>query len=174
MDQALIEAALFVAAGPVSLARLAQVLDADSRAVGAALHALAQDLEEEGRGIELIQEGGGYLLRVKAELAERVRPLAPHQDIPEPVLRTLAVIAYNGPLLQSELVRVRGQRVYGHVRELLARGFVEAEDEGTSKRLSVTDAFLRYFGVSSLAELRPPGDRSAGADAGPATDEDVL
>ncbi|MFO8034893.1 MAG: SMC-Scp complex subunit ScpB [Candidatus Bipolaricaulota bacterium] len=173
MDQALVEAALFVADGPVSLARLSQVLEADPTAVGAALHALAQDLEEEGRGIELVQEGGGYVLRIKPELAETVRPLAPHQDIPEPTLRTLAVIAYRGPLLQSELVRTRGQRAYGHVRELLARGFVQAEEEGTSKRLSVTDGFLRYFGLSSAAELRPPEDDSAGADAGSAADENV-
>jgi len=171
MDQSLIEAALFVADGPVSLARLSQVLETDPGAVGVALHALAQDLEEEGRGIELVQEAGGYVLRVKPELAEKVRPLAPHQDIPEPVLRTLAVIAYRGPLLQSELVRIRGQRAYGHVRELMERGFVEAQEEGPSKRLMVTDTFLQYFGVTSAAELQESDEGSSGADAGTSADE---
>ncbi len=173
MDRALVEAALFVADGPVSLARLSQVLEGDPAAVGAALHALAQDLEEDGRGIEIVQESGGYVLRVKPELAEKVRPLAPHQDIPEPVLRTLAVIAYRGPILQAELVRTRGQRAYSHVRELVARGFVQAEEEGASKRLSVTDAFLHYFGVSSVAELEESENQSAGPDVGSPTDEDI-
>ncbi len=173
MDQALIEAALFVADGPVSLARLSQVLEADPGAVGAALHALAQDLEEEGRGIELVQEAGGYVLRVKPELAEKVRPLAPHQDIPEPVLRTLAVIAFRGPLLQSELVRIRGQRAYGHVRDLMGRGFVDAEEEGPSKRLTVTDIFLQYFGVASVADLQESEEGLAGADSRSPTDEDI-
>ncbi len=174
MDPALIEAALFVADRPVSLARLAQVLDVAPAAVGAALHALAEDLQEEGRGIELVQEAGGYMLRVRAELADKVRPLAPHQDIGEPVLRTLAVVAYRGPLLQAELVRMRGQRAYGHVRELIDRGFVEAEEEGTSKRLSVTDTFLNYFGLASLEELRPADDRSAWSDAASPADEGVA
>ncbi len=174
MDPALVEAALFVADGPVSLARLAQVLDVDPTAVGAALHALAQDLHEEGRGIELVQEAGGYVLRVRTELADKVRPLAPHQDIGEPTLRTLSIIAYRGPLLQAELVRMRGQRAYGHVRELIERGFVRAEEEGTSKRLSLTDTFLDYFGLSSLEELRPADGSSAWPDAASPADEDVA
>ncbi|MCR4392007.1 MAG: SMC-Scp complex subunit ScpB [Candidatus Acetothermia bacterium] len=152
--KALVEAALFVADRPLSLRRLSQALGLAEEVVGTALAALAADLISPDRGLELAQEGGGYTLRVKGELAERVRPLAPHQDIPEPVLRTLAVIAWKTPILQCEVVKLRGQRAYGHIRDLVARGFVQAQDQGPTKVLSVTPTLLRYFGVATLDELR--------------------
>lgn len=154
IPKALVEAALFLADRPLSVAELAQKLGLEEHVVLRVLAQLAEELEEPDRGLELGQEGGGYVLRVKAELAERVRPFAPHQDLSEPVLRTLAVIIAKAPVLQSEVVKIRGQRAYEHIRELLLRGFVSAKEEGTTKVLNVTDDLLRYFGVASLAELR--------------------
>ena len=69
-------------------------------------------------------------------------------------IRTVAVIAYRGPILQSEVVRLRGQRAYSHIRELIERGFVRAEEEGPTQRLSVTKALLSYFGVETEDQLR--------------------
>ncbi|HEU68893.1 MAG TPA: SMC-Scp complex subunit ScpB, partial [Candidatus Acetothermia bacterium] len=145
---------LFVADRPLALAQLAKTLGLSEEAVGRLIQALADECAAPDRGVELVQEGGGYVLWVKGELAAAVRPLAPHQDIPEQTLRTLAVIAYHAPVLQSEVVRIRGQRAYGHIRELVARGFVEARDQGPTKLLTVTSALLAYFGASTLEELR--------------------
>jgi len=152
--KALVEAALFVADRPLAPAELAQALGLPEHAVLRALAALAEDLEARDRGLELGQEGGGYVLRVKAELAERVRVFAPHQDLSEQTLRTLALIVAKAPVAQAEVVRIRGQRAYGHIKELIARGFVRAEDHGPTKILHVTEDLLRYFGVGTLEELR--------------------
>ncbi|MFN3346857.1 MAG: SMC-Scp complex subunit ScpB, partial [Candidatus Bipolaricaulaceae bacterium] len=84
--KALVEAALFVADRPLSPAELAHGLDLPEHAVLESLAALAEDLEESDRGLELGQEAGGYVLRVKAEVAERVRRFAPHQDLSEQTL----------------------------------------------------------------------------------------
>jgi len=91
---------------------------------------------------------------VKAKLADQVRIFAPHQDLSEQTLRTLAVIVAKAPVAQAEVVRIRGQRAYGHIKELISRGFVQAEDHGTTKILTVTAGLLRYFGVASLEELQ--------------------
>ncbi|HNR24561.1 MAG TPA: SMC-Scp complex subunit ScpB [Candidatus Bipolaricaulis anaerobius] len=152
--KALVEAALFVADRPLSLARLAEALRLSEEAVGRLIQTLADEYAAPDRGMELGHEGGGYVLRVKGELASIVRPFAPHQDIPEQTLRTLAVIAYHAPVLQSQVVKMRGQRAYGHIGDLIARGFVEARDQGPTKLLTVTPTLLSYFGASSLDELR--------------------
>jgi chromosome segregation and condensation protein ScpB len=55
---------------------------------------------------------------------------------------------------QAEVVKLRGQRAYAHIKELIARGFVQAEDRGTTKVLHVTEELLRYFGAKTLGELR--------------------
>lgn len=154
IPKALVEAALFLADRPLSVAELAEKLGLEEHVVLRVLAQIAEELEEPDRGLELGQEGGGYVLRVKPEVAERVRPFAPNQDLSEPVLRTLAVIIAKAPVSQSEVVKLRGQRAYGHIRELISRGFVAAKEEGPTKILTVTDDLLRYFGASSLDELR--------------------
>ncbi|MCX7844664.1 MAG: SMC-Scp complex subunit ScpB, partial [Candidatus Bipolaricaulota bacterium] len=60
--KALVEAALFVADRPLAPAELAQGLGLPEHAVLRALAALAEDLEGDERGLELGQEGGGYVL----------------------------------------------------------------------------------------------------------------
>src|SRR5207249_586751 len=73
---ALIESLLFAAGAPVPLARLVEALDGpERREVTAALKVLAEDYEREGRGIRLVQVGGGYQLRTPAEHALWVRRL---------------------------------------------------------------------------------------------------
>jgi len=78
----------------------------------------------------------------------------PQQDIPRPVLRTLAVIAYNQPITQADLVRVRGNKAYGHVQELIERRLIRAEEHERTLLLHVTGEFLRHFGLSSPEEFR--------------------
>jgi len=152
--KALVEAALFLADRPLSLAELSQKLGLEEHVILRVLGQLAEELEEPHRGIELAQESGGYVLRVKREIAERVRSFAPNQDLSEQTLRTLAVIVAKAPVAQAEVVKLRGQRAYAHIKDLIARGFVQAEDRGTTKVLHVTEELLRYFGAKTLEELR--------------------
>lgn len=152
--KAAVEAALFVATRPLSLAELSQVLRVPEDEVYAALEEIAAELEREGKPYRLTKVPGGYLLELTEEYAELVRPFAPGGDIPEPVLRTLALIAYRGPITQAEVVRIRGQRAYAHIKELIARGFVRAEKKGPTKILEVTEGFLEYFGLSSPRDFR--------------------
>lgn len=154
IPKALVEAALFLADRPLSVAELSQKLNLEEHVVLRVLAQLGEELEEPDRGLELAQEGGGYLLRVKGELAEQVRVFAPNQDLSEQTLRTLAVIVARAPVPQAEIVKLRGQRAYAHIKELMARGFVQATEQGNTKILSVTDELLRYFGTTSLEELR--------------------
>ncbi len=149
-----VEAALFVATKPLSLEELSRVLRFPEEEIYAALERIAAELEREGRPYRLVKQSGGYLLELREEYAELVRPFAPGGDIPEPVLRTLALIAYRGPITQAEVVRIRGQRAYSHIRELIDRGFVRAEKKGPTKVLEVTEKFLEYFGLSSPRDFR--------------------
>ena len=166
-DKALLEAALFLAAKPLSRRELAAILgDVSSGYVDTMLEELRGELASSHRGIELCLEGGRALLQVKRCYIEDVAHLAPHQDIPRPVLRSLAMIAYNHPMTQSDLVKARGNKAYGHVQQLLERGLIRAEDHGRTLLLHVTAEFLRTFGLSSVEEFRfhtepPPPDAPA-------------
>jgi segregation and condensation protein B len=154
-DLAVVEAALFLATNPLTRRALAKILDGVPLAY---VDRLLEDLKEiyvdSARGIELHVDDGRALLRVKSPYVERVAHLAPQQDIPQPILRTLAVIAYNHPMTQADVVRVRGNKAYGQIQELVERGLVRAEEHGRTLLLHVTDDFLRHFGLSTIEEFR--------------------
>ncbi len=154
-DLAVVEAALFLATHPLTRRALAKILDDVPLAY---VDRLLEDLQavyaDSARGIELHVEEGRALLRVKAAYVERVAHLAPQQDIPQPVLRTLAVIAYNHPITQADVVRVRGNKAYEHIKELEERGLLRGEEQGRTVLLSVTEDFLRHFGLSTIDEFR--------------------
>jgi len=165
-DLALVEAALFLSPQPMTRRGLAKLLGGVRLAyVDQLLEDLAGSYEDSVRGIELLLDDGRALLRVKAEYVERVAHLAPQQDIPQPILRTLAVIAYNHPMTQADVVRVRGNKAYGHVQELLERNLIRSEEQGRTFLLHVTAEFLRHFGLSSVEEFRFHAGASAEGQA---------
>lgn len=154
-DLAVVEAALFLATHPLTRRALAKILgDVPLAYVDRLLEDLQSVYADPARGIELHAEEGRALLRVKSAYVERVAHLAPQQDIPQPALRTLAVIAYNQPITQADVVRVRGNKAYEHIKELEERGLVRGEEQGRTVLLSVTDDFLRHFGLSTIDEFR--------------------
>lgn len=154
-DQALIEAALFLSPQPLTRHKLARIIGGASLSyVERLLDQIADEFRREAHGIELQVEDGKAMFQVKRAYIDAVAHLAPHQDISRPVLRSLAMIAYNHPLTQADLVKARGNKAYKHVQELLERGLIRAEEQGRTLLLYVTDEFLRYFGLSSVEEFR--------------------
>ncbi len=164
-DKALLEAALFLAPKPLSRGELVAILgDVSPAYVDGLLSEFQQELTAPDRGIELHLEERRALLQVKRRYIDAVAHLAPHQDIPRPVLRSLAMIAYNHPMTQADLVKARGNKAYGHVQELIERGLVRSEEHGRTLLLHVTDEFLRTFDLSNVEEFRfhiePPSSES--------------
>lgn len=150
-----LEAALFLAEEPVEKEEVSDILNLGSMGfVEEMIEEYQEDLEEDHRGLELIQTEKGYELKVKKNHLEHVAHLAPHQDLNEGQLRTLSLIAYNSPLEQADLVEIRGNRAYQHVKELVNRGFVEKEKDGRTAILDVSDFFLDYFDIDSIEEFQ--------------------
>lgn len=154
-----LEAALFLAEEPVEKKEISDILNLGSMGfIEELIEEFQEDLEESHRGLELIQTENGYELKVKKNHLEHVAHLAPHQDLNEGQLRTLSLIAYNAPLEQADLVEIRGNRAYQHVKELVNRGFVGKEKDGRTAILDVTDYFLDYFDIESIDEFQQGTD----------------
>lgn len=154
-DQALVEAALFLSPQPLTRHKLARIVGGTSLTyIERILGQIEDEFGQQAHGIELSLKEGKAMFQVKKPYIDSVASLAPHQDISRPVLRSLAMIAYNHPLTQAELVKARGNKAYKHVEELLERRLISAEKEGRTLLLSVTDQFLRYFGLSNVEEFR--------------------
>lgn len=153
--KAKLEAALFLAEEPMERKEIADVLNLGSIGyVDMLIDEFKEMLEDDHRGLELVQGNEGYELKVKKNHIDDVSHLAPHQDLNSGQLRTLSVIAYNAPVEQKHIVEVRGNRAYQHIKELVNRGFVDKEKDGRTATLDITDYFLDYFEIDSLEEFR--------------------
>jgi segregation and condensation protein B len=143
-----LEAALYLSEEPLDKEDIADVLNLGSMGyVDMLLDEFRDDLEQDGRGLEMVESPKGYALRAANEHLEHVQHLAPNQDLSEGVLRTMSLVAHNSPVMQSDIVEVRGNRAYQHIKQAVQRGFLEKEKKGRSSELDVTDYFLDYFNM---------------------------
>lgn len=156
---AVAEAALFLSEDPLSIEELADAMNLGATGyVQQVIDELKEALEQDSRGLKLVEHDGRYELVVKSTFVNQVEHLAPHRDLDEGTLRTLALIAYNTPVKQSEVIDIRGNRAYSQIKELIERGFVDAEKDGRTKILEVTDHFLEYFELDAPDEFAMRAD----------------
>ncbi|HHV24755.1 MAG: SMC-Scp complex subunit ScpB [Methanosarcina sp.] len=142
----IIEAVLFAAGRAVSLEKLMKITGKSKKTVLLAVEELTDVYSSRGSGIEVLDLGERYVMQVKPEYSELMREVAP-KELSAPKLRTLSMIAYYQPLLQSELVDMRGSGAYDHIKDLIERGFVDSVPCGRSRQLSTTPLFADYFGL---------------------------
>jgi segregation and condensation protein B len=145
MQKRVLEAALFMSSKPLMLDELARLLGVSSLGY---VKQLIQDLQKDysDRGIEISNTPQGWRMQVRPEFVSKVSHLTPYSDMSEGVKRTLALVVYKEPALQSELIHIQGNKAYSYVKELRRRGLISIEKRGHTKIISLTKEFERYFG----------------------------
>jgi len=161
--KAILEAVLFVSPEPVPVARLMSILGTVSKAeVVQALGILTHDLDQDGRGIQLVQVAGGYRLVTKQEYGpwlKRMDKAKAAQKLSRSALESLAIIAYKQPLVRSEIEEIRGVETSGVLRTLCERKLVRIvgrkDVPGRPIMYGTTKFFLEHFGLQDLSQLPP-------------------
>jgi segregation and condensation protein B len=161
--KAILEAILFVSPEPVPVARLMSIVGTVSKAeVVQALEILRHDLEQLGRGIQLVQVAGGYRLVTKQEYGlwlKRMEKAKAVQKLSRSALESLAIIAYKQPLVRAEIEEIRGVETSGVLRTLCERKLVRIvgrkDVPGRPIMYGTTKFFLEHFGLQDLSQLPP-------------------
>lgn len=143
-EKAIIEAALFASGDPIDEGKLQKLVK--KKDVRGLILDLMNEYEQRNSALEIKEIDGKYVMQVRPEYAENVRPIAP-KELRSPVLRTLSIIAYHQPLTQSELVDRRGQVAYEHVREIEEKGLIASIPRGRTRLLQTTPRFAEYFNL---------------------------
>lgn len=147
--KALIEAALFMSPNPLSLKELSKISGISSEnKLKEILEKIKKDLDVDTKGYELALTPTGYQFRVKKEFLDAVSSLAPHSDLSEGMLRTLGLVTVYQPAIQSEIVKIQGNKAYDYIKKLEKRGLIKTEKFGRTKKLITTKEFEKYFGKS--------------------------
>jgi len=155
-----IEALLFVATEPVSVAALAASLEVEAGIVEAGLAELEATLQT--RGLRLQRHGGRVQLTTAPQLAARIERflgLEALTHLGRSGLETLAIIAYNQPITRPQIDSVRGVNSDSVLKNLLFKGLIfelgRTPGPGRPILYATTPEFLQYLGLNSAAELPP-------------------
>jgi segregation and condensation protein B len=174
----IIESLLFVADEPLSLDKLKSILETvESKEIKAALQVLADRYENQGGGFCLYEVAGGWQLRSRPEYTPWIkRLLQPSpQRLSKPALETLAIVAYNQPIIRADIEHIRGVDCGGILRQLMERKLIRVlgrkEIPGRPLIYATTKLFLETFGLKDLRDLPTPKEieemASAMEDIGP-------
>jgi len=148
-----IEAILYCIPEGVSTRRLASLLGIGSPGyIKKALEDLQGEYSESNRGFQIVNEDAIWKFVVKQEYLELVKEAA-KPELPNSVIETLAYIAKEGKIKQSELIKKRTNKAYDHIKELKDVGFVEIKRKGRTNVLSLTKKFYDYFQLQEGEKL---------------------
>jgi len=149
-----IEALLYLKGQPLSVVEFSECLDRDREAVESAILDLMADYSHRDSALEVLETPAGYSLQLRSAFQELMYSFVP-AELGTGALRTLAAIALKNPILQTDLIELRGSSAYSQVQELVEQGFVRKrrQAEGRSYWLEVTNKFHQYFEVDELSQI---------------------
>ncbi|MFZ2053184.1 MAG: SMC-Scp complex subunit ScpB [Candidatus Aminicenantales bacterium] len=157
----IIEALIFVSLEPLSLEKIKETLaDHPPEEVEQSLRELLRDCAAPGRGISVIQSGGGYVFTTRREFDPWVRrflKIDRKSKLTSASLETLSIIAYHQPITLSEISALRNVDSSYTIKTLLEKKLIKItgrkKSPGNPLIYRTTERFLAYFGLNSLEEL---------------------
>ena len=158
-----IEAIIYIKGRPVSVEEIfaclnqettesSKISEAERALVEDGLIELMNDYAHRNSALEIVETEAGYSLQLKDEYEYLLQELVP-AELGKGALRTLAAVAIKNPILQTELIDLRGSSAYQQVAELVRLGFVRKREQadGRSYWLEVTNKFHQYFEINNMA-----------------------
>ncbi len=148
-NKKILEAALFMSSGFVSMEKLKETLELKlSSEIIKLLNELKNDYALRNSSIEILidQNADSFGMRVESKYNEKVKHFASGSDLNKGVQKTLALVSYKQPIMQSQVIKYRNTKAYEHIQELLEKGFISRQKYGRTYILKTTKKFLEYFG----------------------------
>ncbi len=156
-----LEAALFLSREPVPCRRLALLAELKDPAEA---RELIRELNRRYRAVKsafcVVEIADGFQLRTHPEFASWLFRL---QEVPVEVrltrtsMETLAIVAYQQPILRAQIERIRGAACGDILRQLMDQNLIQMvgrlEEPGRPILYGTTKRFLQVFGLTDLNAL---------------------
>ena len=144
-----VEAVLFTVGKEISLERIASLCSLETAEVEHILKQLQQEYAQRDHSLQLVRKENGWKLTVRDAFVPLVSSVAESTELDRPLMETLAIIAWKYPLVQSEVVKLRGSGAYEHMKLLEEQGFIVKEKFQRTFKVKLTQKFFEYFDLPS-------------------------
>jgi segregation and condensation protein B len=140
-----VEAILFASGSRISLQDITRLARGREDAVKEALIELKMKYDNPEHSLILINDGDYWKLAVRDHYLSVVKKIVTETELSKTVLETLAVIAFKYPIKQSDLIHIRTNKAYDHLKELESQGFISRKKHGRTNLIKLTEKFFQYF-----------------------------
>ena len=143
-----IEAVLFTVGRFVDLDELSKLTGIASKGtLNEALQSLINYYKNNSNSLEIVEDNSKFKLNLKKEYLYLTAQLLDQTEFDKPTQETLALIAYKQPVLQSYIIKLRGNGAYDHISRLKELEFIESEKSGRTRLIKTSAKFYDYFDV---------------------------
>jgi len=159
-NMSIIESLLFVWSEPLSISRMASILDIPAADIRIDINELMVEYNMRQSGIQIIKVNDAYQLASIQENSyyiEKLCKTSKGKGLSASAFEILAIVAYKQPITKNEIDFIRGVKSDKAISSLVERSLIEAK--GRLKKIGnpivygTTEMFLKSFGFSSLREL---------------------
>ncbi|MBW2975923.1 SMC-Scp complex subunit ScpB [Candidatus Woesearchaeota archaeon] len=140
-----IEALLFSSGRKMDWEEISKLTNAKPGEIQESLEELRQEYDGKASSLMLVNEGSAWKLTVREQFLPLVRKIVTETELSKTVLETLAVIAFKYPIKQSELIKIRTNKAYDHLKELEEMGYISRQKRGRTYLIKLTQKFFEYF-----------------------------
>ncbi len=159
-NKAIIEALLFTWGDPLDVKEISKILEISRRDVFFIIKDMMDEFNYNKRGIKIIRIGDSFQLSTKEEHYEwikKLNSLNQKKGISTAALETLSIIAYQQPVIKSDIEYIRGVKSDRVIDTLIQRNLIKElgrlEKPGKPITYGTTKEFLRVFGLETLDDL---------------------
>ncbi len=158
--KSVIESLLFVWGEPLSLQKIAKILELKPTLVERLLEEMKVRYDEQKSGLQIIEVNKHYQFATRKENYPYIEKLCANtksKGLSNSALEVLAIIAYKQPITKLDVEQIRGVNCDSALQSLLDRELVEVkgrvEKIGRPQIYGTTHVFLKSFGFKSLSDL---------------------
>lgn len=144
-----VEAVLFAVGKEITSERIASLCSLEVAVVEAIMAKLTVEYNQRDHSLKIVKKEEGWKLTVRDEYVPLVSNIVSSTELERPLMETLAVIAWRYPILQADVIKLRGSGAYEHMRILEEQGFIIKEKAGRTFKLKLTKKFFEYFDLPS-------------------------
>ena len=164
----LVEAVLFIAGRFLKIQDLMKYTNINPLMIRESLKRLNEKYDKHST-LQVIEMENAYKMDVRAEVSYLINKIATGStEFTKAEQETLAVIAYKQPITQATIVKIRGNKSYEHIKNLIQAGLIKAKKAGRTIELQTKESFYDYFKIQrkneELENLENPQDEKTSVD----------
>jgi segregation and condensation protein B len=144
-----VEAVLFAVGREITSERIASLCSITLDEVEQMMVRIKDEYEQRDHSLRILKKDSGWKLTVRDEFIALVSSIVTSTELDRPLTETLAVIAWKYPILQADIIKLRGSGAYDHMKQLMDQGFIAKEKFQRTYKIKLTNKFFEYFDLPS-------------------------